>query len=143
LRGTRQWAMRCPVRSLCVNRREAVRNLRTFASLNVAPAFDCLGGVGRVKTALRRCAVLTRPAHSLGLANTGATACGSGRFTGFKRYPRQVRDESGRQLGMGTRMAVGHAQAAAQCINASEPETWNRSMPRRIRRILSLSQGSL
>jgi hypothetical protein len=30
----------------------------------VAPAFDCSESLGRVKTALRRCAVLTRPARS-------------------------------------------------------------------------------
>ena len=39
----------------------------------VAPVFDCSGALGRVKTALRRCAVLTRPARSRGLAITGAT----------------------------------------------------------------------
>src|SRR5581483_11407470 len=32
----------------------------------VAPAFDSSGTLGRVKTTLRRCAVLTRPARSLG-----------------------------------------------------------------------------
>jgi hypothetical protein len=41
-----------------------VRSVRTFGSLNVAPAIDCPGALGRVKTALRRCAVLTRPARS-------------------------------------------------------------------------------
>ena len=39
----------------------------------VAPVFDCSGALGRVKTPLRRCAVLTRPARSRGLAITGAT----------------------------------------------------------------------
>ena len=34
------------------------------APFSVAPALDCSGALGRVKTALRRCAVLTRPARS-------------------------------------------------------------------------------
>ena len=33
----------------------------------VAPVVDCPGALGRVKTALRRCAVLTRPARSQGV----------------------------------------------------------------------------
>jgi hypothetical protein len=38
----------------------------------VAPAFDYSGTLGRVKTPLRRFAVLTRPARSRELAITGA-----------------------------------------------------------------------
>ena len=35
------------------------------ARRRVAPVFDCSGALGRVKTPLRRCAVLTRPARPL------------------------------------------------------------------------------
>ena len=51
----------------------AVFQERIALQRRVAPALDCPGALGRVKTALRRCAVLTRPARSLELAIAGAT----------------------------------------------------------------------
>src|SRR6185436_14678517 len=45
------------------------RSVRRRPPSRVAPVFDCSESLGRVKTALRRCAVLTHPARSRRLGN--------------------------------------------------------------------------